>query len=325
MIDVENEKVDVAVLGSTGYVGQELVGILKDHPAVDDIYAPSRKELDEFEDGDVVFLALPHGESARHAARFRDLGKWVIDLSGDLRFQTAEEYEKWYGQPHPAPDLLPVPYALMDDERRDKLGGQQVVSVPGCYPTATLLGMLPLLENGTFRESGPIAVDAISGISGRGKDADRSDIFNDSEGYNAAPYKAGREHRHVGEIEQFLNGRSIFFSPTVIPLERGMLVKTTAQSDGDYIDTPLVLDMLDAVYKGDPFIEVLPEGRLPDIKDTAYTDQCHIGAVAAGGMVQTVSSIDNLRKGAASQAVEAFNAMIMVRPDMGLTPKDGWL
>ncbi len=328
----------VAVLGGSGFAGQELTGILENHPAVASVQTPVTGELAEFEGSEVVFAALPNHTSAREVDRHYSNGSTVIDLSGDLRFPTAGSYNAWHDRPHPAPHLLPAPYCLPeyphiagkhtpDDPRHTSLAeGRKLASMPGCYPTATLLGLLPLLHRGLIDMQGaPIIIDADSGISGRGKKPSEETHFM-SVSNNAVSYKTGRQHRHVGEMELFLDGNEVFFSPTTIAIERGMLVKATARLA---VGTTLgqvrqaFVDAYEATPLTAPFVKVLPEDELPTIQETVRTDECHIGFVVVNRTIQIGSSLDNLRKGAASQAVQAFNVMHGLDETVGLTPKKG--
>jgi N-acetyl-gamma-glutamyl-phosphate reductase len=137
---------------------------------------------------------------------------------------------------------------------------------------------------------------------------------------NATPYDIGDVHRHVPEIEQFLNGRSVFFSPMVIPIEQGMLIRTSVSlNDAKTADD--VREILGKTYESEPFVHVLANGEVPTVKDTARTDECHIGAVGVGQTVQLISSLDNLRKGGSSQGVHIFNIMMGYPETAGLTPK----
>ena len=312
------KNIDVAVLGYGGFIGQELVDTLKKHPRVDNIHTPTREELPEFEGSEVIFSALPPGKSAKQVTRFLRLGSTILDFAGDSRFQTAPEYEKWYGQPHPAPEILPVPYGL-PEHSRDQLQGQPLVAIPGCYPTGALLALRPLVDKGLIQTDTTIIVNADSGVSGAGKEPTELTSYMNMSG-NAVSYKTGRQHRHVGEIEQFLDGRSIFFSPTVIPIERGMLVKVNAHLvDGTTQQD--VHNVLGTAYRKEPFTHVLPEEKIPEIKETTYTDECHIGAVVVGNTLQTGSSLDNLRKGGSSQGIHVFNIVLGFPETTGLTPK----
>ena len=309
--------VDVEVWGSGGFAGQELVGMLKNHPEVRDISTPGRQTTEYgYEPAEVAFLALPQGISGAQAKKSSEAGAKVIDLSGDLRFSTAQEYERWYDEPHPAPEVLPVQYALPEHFRQD-INGKEVLSMPGCYPTASLLGILPLLKEGLIQDGSDIVIDAMSGVTGRGKEPTEMTHFVTMHD-NAITYKAGRKHRHVGEIEQFLQGHQVLFSPTVIPVERGLITKASVRL-GD-VSTNDAVDALSEAYSDEPFVKVHAPNVLPTMKETIRTDTCHIGLVAIAGMVQVVSSLDNLRKGASSQAVQAFNIMQGFDETLGLTP-----
>jgi N-acetyl-gamma-glutamyl-phosphate reductase len=285
----------------------------------------------------VVFSALPNYVSAIEADRHRSNGSTVIDLSGDLRFPTAESYNDWHDKPHPAPHLLPAPYCLPEyphiagkhtpnDPRHTSLApGRKLASIPGCYPTATLLALLPLLSRNLIDMQGmPVIVDADSGISGRGKKP-TEDTHYMSVSNNAVPYKTGREHRHVGEMELFLDDNEVFFSPTTIAIERGMLVKATARLA--FGVTPgRVRQAFSEAYSENhtPFVKVLADETLPTIQETIRTDECHIGFVVVKHTIQIGSSLDNLRKGAASQAVQAFNIMHGLDETSGLKPQKDW-
>ncbi|MCA9907838.1 MAG: N-acetyl-gamma-glutamyl-phosphate reductase, partial [Anaerolineae bacterium] len=175
----------VGVYGASGYAGLDLVEILARHPYVELVFAVSNTyagqpvehtaltyvKTDEVSltDVDVVFLALPHGVSAEVARRAVDAGVAVIDLSADLRLDTAEAYQQWYGHVHPHPDMLDAPYGLPEIHRA-RIAGQRVVAAPGCYPTTTLLGLYPLLKHSWLKPGRPIIVDAKSGVSGAGRE-----------------------------------------------------------------------------------------------------------------------------------------------------------
>jgi N-acetyl-gamma-glutamyl-phosphate reductase len=317
---------EVAVLGASGSVGKELVEILSGHPNVSTVNTPPRDELPEFEGSDVVFSALPHGESANEVTRFRDEGSTVIDLSGDLRFPNPGSYEKWYRRLHPAPHLLTqkIPYGLPELNRGALEPGRKLVSMPGCYPTAALLALVPLKQRAMINAGEMITVTADSGYSGRGKNADNSDLIDDNgRGYNVTPYKTGREHQHVGEMEQWLGDASVFFSPNVLPIERGMLVKAATKLAFG-VSPAAVREVFEEAYAEEPFVAVLPEESIPDITETARTDECHIGFVVVKQCILVGSSIDNLRKGAGSQAVQVFNRISSLPEETGLRPKAGW-
>ena len=311
--------VDVAVLGANkGFVGGATAEILGNHPNVASVQTPPSENLAEFEGSDVVFSALPHGISGQQTERFLSLGSTVVDFSGDFRFQTAAEYERWYDRPHPAPKILPAVYGL-PEYSRGQLAGQSLAAVPGCYPTGSLLSLIPLVEGGLIRTDSMVVINADSAVSGAGHEPSELTHFMNISG-NVIPYKTGDVHRHVGEIEQFLNGRSVFFSPVILPLERGMLVRINAVlKDGATADD--AREALKTAYENEPFVHVLEEEKLPEVKDTAGTDECHIGVVGVGQMIQLGSSLDNLRKGGSSEGVHVFNIMMGYPETAGLTPK----
>lgn len=298
-------KLHVEIWGATGYAGNELHVLMQRHPYVDTISTPSSDTEIGHTKPDVAFLALPHGASASKAKMLHALGTRVIDLSGDLRFPNAQEYERSYHIPHAAPELLPVPYGL-PEINRDSIASAPIVAMPGCYPTATLLGTLPLMRSGLLAPDSMVTVDAMSGATGAGKQLTRQTHFVELYG-NAVPYKVGTTHQHVGEIEQLL-GHKVFFSPTLIPIALGLLTKSTVQL-AEHTIPATIHETLQTTYHNAPFVNVLPEGEIPTLKETVDTPKCHIGVVAVKGHAQVISSLDNLQKGAASQAVQVFNIM----------------
>lgn len=308
-------QVNVEVLGA-GTVGKELESILSGHPNIENVELIKRGEQLS-EAAEVSFLALPHGESAKYAEKVLELGKKVIDLSGDLRFKTAAEYEKWYGQPHPAPSLLPVVYGLSEKNRKH-ITGQNIVAVPGCYPTAVELGIMPLIDTKLIKQNEPIIVSAISGYSGRGKQQGKASAPD------ITPYKHGRAHRHVGEIEQFTDGRNVLFFPEVAEdIERGILARTHLRLR-KRVESSLVRMALEEAYQDEPFVKVLDsEEGMPthQLAVNSEPDSCVINFSENKGVVTVYSNIDNLRKGAASQAAQCFNLMQGFEETAGLLPK----
>ena len=314
------KSIDVAVLGANrGFIGQEAAEALRGHPFVDSVITPPSEELEGFEGAEVVFCALPHGVSGKYAAKFAKMGSTVIDYSGDLRFPTAEQYERWYGRSHPAPELLPVAYGL-PEHSREELKGKKIAAMPGCYPTGAGLGLRPLVDRDLLAPDQMIPVNALSGMSGAGnKPSEATNFMTVAE--NAVPYDTGDIHRHVGEIEQFLEGRSIFFSPVKIPIRNGMLVNSNAVL-AEGVDPDEVREALHTTYDDEPFVHILEEEKIPEIRDTLDTDECHIGVVAVGdSYIQIGSSLNNVRKGGATQGVHVWNIMEGFEETAGLTPK----
>lgn len=317
----------VGVYGASGYAGQDLIEILRTHPEVELVFATSDTYANEpvvgtflyyvphqdavLDGVDVVFLALPHKASAGYAARALEAGVRVVDLSADLRLDTAEAYETWYGTEHPHPELLPTPYGL-PELNRDNLRGIQRVAVPGCYPTTTLLGLLPLLWSDVLSPEAPIIVDAKSGVSGAGRAPKPNLHFVEVFG-NLSPYSPGRTHRHVGEIEQEMarlgyKGRLIFV-PHLLPVDRGLMASIYVTLSYR-ITSDKVRALYQDAYDGEQFVNLLPLGEQATLKHVVRKNTCTISLTPITEQYLHITSVtDNLRKGAASQAVQCFNLM----------------
>jgi N-acetyl-gamma-glutamyl-phosphate reductase len=323
----------VAIAGATGYAGQELVRILARHPAVTLTAAMSSGatstprplpalariwdepvvplDIDRLvRDADVVMLALPERASAELAPQLLSRGVRVIDLSGAFRIRADADRQRWY----PATASLPpgTVYGLTEGHQ-DAIREARLVSNPGCYPTAALLALEPLQRAGLL--TGPIVVDAKSGISGAGKTP--SDRTHFSENHGSVAAYAVFSHRHTAEIEQEL-GTTVTFVPHLVPLDRGILETiytslkpgTTAQQVGD---------VLTAAYAEAPFVR-LTGNQLPEIKHVAHTNFCDIGWTVdqQGARIVLVAVIDNLVKGAAGSAVQNLNVMLGIDERTGL-------
>ena len=325
------------VYGGSGYAGMDLVEILAAHPRVDLRFATSNTYAGESVPGtelryrpaadvcpgdvDVIFLALPHKTSAIVAKRGLEAGAKVVDLSADLRLDTPEAYERSYHTPHPQPELLPAPYGL-PEINRDELSGVDVVATPGCYPTTTLLGLYPLLKLDALRADAPIIVDAKSGVTGAGRKPSLTTHF--AEVYsNLIPYKTGRAHRHVGELEQEALKLSdaigpFIFCPHLIPVDRG-LMSSIYVSLNDTMSSDQAHDAYLEVYGGEALVEVLPLGEQATLKHAVKTNKCVISITPVLDRYAHITSVtDNLRKGAAGQAVQNMNLMFGLDETMGL-------
>ncbi len=326
----------IGVVGASGYAGQDLLGLLRGHPefavqiAVSDSWAGEtvegydslcyspQAELD-FSALDLVFLCTPHGASAKLAADAVAAGAKVVDLSADLRLKTPESYTQWYDHSHPAPHLLPAPYGL-PELFAEQLLGADVVANPGCYPTSILLPLLPLAMNGALQSNLPIIVDAKSGVSGAGHnpkpDTHFVEVFGDLK-----PYNIGRVHRHVGEIEQELQAAmpavgALVFSPHLLPVDRGLLSTIYV-----HLSQPIavVRQILEDTYTHEPLVNVLPDGKLARLKHVVRTNKAAISiSSATPDMAIIVCAIDNLRKGASSQALQNANLMFHLPHTTGL-------
>jgi N-acetyl-gamma-glutamyl-phosphate reductase len=331
------EQIRVGVYGAAGYAGMDLVEILVKHPCVDLAFATSNSfagdpvpgtdlryiPSEEARLGDVtaVFLALPHKASAPMAAKALSEGIKVIDLSADLRLDTAEAYERWYKTPHPHPELLPVPYGL-PEINRDKIRGANVVAAPGCYPTTTLLGLYPLLKHNWLMKGAPIFVDAKSGVSGAGREPKQNTHFVEVFA-NLSPYNPGRSHRHVGEIDQEMKKISsksdaLIFTPHLLPVDRGLMASIYVTLDNEFSANDAQA-LFEQTYCDEPLVTVLPPGQQATLRHVVRTNTCAISLTpVAERYVHVTSVTDNLRKGAAGQAVQDFNLMFDLPETMAL-------
>lgn len=313
----------IGIAGATGYAGQELVRLVARHPSVDLALATSSGHADArrlpalariFDDEirpldiegfvracDIVFLALPDKAAALVGGQLAAADLRIIDLSGAFRLTNDDSRRRWY------PDTGPIPagtvYGLPERDRA-AIASARLVSCPGCYPTAALLALAPLASAGLL--SGHVIIDAKSGLSGAGKAP--SDRTHFSENHGSAAAYGVFSHRHTAEMEQEL-GRSVTFVPHLVPLNRGILETiyanlTSGTSEGD------VARVLTDAYADGPMVR-LRGSDLPEIKHVAYTPFCDIGwrVDAPSGRIVLVSCLDNLLKGAASQAVQVLNIM----------------
>ena len=312
----------VGIAGATGYSGQELIRLLARHPHVrletamgsQRAAGPRRLpaltgvwggeiepyDLERLAACDVVFLALPEDASADIAPALLDRGRRVFDLSGAFRLRGDETRARWY----PAVTRLPEGTAYgMTERTRAALPSARLVACAGCYPTAAVLAIAPLLARGL--SAGDIVIDAKSGVSGAGKAPSERTHFSEVDGSLSA--YGVFAHRHAAEIEQEL-GVPVTFVPHLVPLDRGILETIYLRVPSGTSEADIAAAYA-ADYEGAPFIR-LRAGDLPAIKQVAHTNFCDIGwkLDAATGRLVVVSCIDNLVKGAAGQAVQNFNA-----------------
>lgn len=340
--------VKVAVTGATGYAGGEVLRLLLAHPDVeigaltagssagsrfgqhqphlvplaDRIVAETTPE--NLAEHDVVFLALPHGASAAVAAQLPD-DVLVVDCGADHRLASAKDWAEYYGGDHAGtwpygmPELLTGP----GTRQRDALPGARRIAVPGCNVTAVTLGLQPAVAAGLVETADLVAVLA-NGYSGAGK-ALKSHLLA-SEGLGAAlPYAVGGTHRHIPEIAQNLTRAgaeqvTISFTPTLVPMARGILATSTARLTTGVTEATLRAAYEDA-YRDEPFIHLLPEGQWPTTAATlgANTAQLQIAVDEKAGRLVTVTAIDNLVKGTAGAAVQSMNLALGLPETTGLT------
>jgi N-acetyl-gamma-glutamyl-phosphate reductase len=325
--------VRVAVAGATGYTGQELLRILARHPHVSIAAATSSganasRRLPALgriwngtivpldaealaREADLVFLALPDTAAAELAPKFAVAGVRVIDLSGAFRLRDAALRARWYPETHALPASLA--YGLTE-WARDEVRHAQVVANPGCYPTAALLALKPLVQAGVLVPGADVIVDAKSGVSGAGKTPSERTHF--SEVYASLSAYGVLNHRHGAEIEQGFGGE-VTFTPHLLPIDRGIL-ETIYVRVAPGTTEEAIGDIYEAAYRDATFVRVVGSA-LPEIKHVAHTNFCDIGwRVNASGRLVIVSAIDNLVKGASGQAVQNMNVMIGAPETAGL-------
>lgn len=336
--------IKVGIVGGTGYTGVELLRLLAVHPEahvevitsrseegvrVSDMYPNLRGHYDDLRFSvpdtqklgacDVVFFATPHGVAHSMAAELLATGTRIIDLSADFRLRDADEWGRWYGQPHGAPDLLGEAVYGLPEVNREAIRGARLIAVPGCYPTATQLGFLPLLEAGIVDASRLIA-DCKSGVSGAGRGASVGSLLGEaSESLKAYSVKG---HRHLPEISQGLRLAAggpigLTFVPHLTPMIRGIhstLYATLTDTGAD----------LQALYEkrfaNEPFVDVMPAGSHPETRSVRGANVCRLAVhrPQGGDQVVVLSVIDNLVKGASGQAVQNMNIALSLEETMGL-------
>jgi N-acetyl-gamma-glutamyl-phosphate reductase len=340
-------RIRVAIVGATGYAGGELVRLLERHPAVELVGLVGRERRgdpvggvhphlattgllvdSERPQADAVFLALPHGAAAGMVPQLAADGTTVIDLGPDFRLRDAADYPTWYGFEHPAPDLLGSAVYGLPELHRDELAELRdadvaIVGSPGCYPTATLLALAPLARAGLI---GDLVVDAKSGVSGAGRELKPEMLFGElNESVKA--YGLGG-HRHTAEIEQELltlspaeganpGAAPVDFVPHLIPMTRGILSTCHVRPTRD--TTQAGIDELYArAYDAEPFVTVVPAA--PATKHVMGSNHVRVHARLdeRSGRIVAIGVIDNLVKGAAGQAVQAFNVVHGLPETMGL-------
>jgi N-acetyl-gamma-glutamyl-phosphate reductase len=349
MKSVSSKILKVGIVGATGYTGVELLRLLVGHEYVDIQVVTSNSEKDQnvtdvfpslsgyldlkfsehdspvLTECDVVFFATPHATSMYKIPELLDANVKIIDLSADFRLQDAEQWQYWYGIEHAAPELLESAVYGLPEINRDQISKADLVANPGCYPTAVLLGLLPLLEAGIVDLNSLIA-DAKSGVSGAGRKADMASLFSEASETFKAYGVSG--HRHLPEICQTLSlcsGQAvdITFVPHLVPMVRGIFATLYARLKQMEID---VTDIYTTRYINEPFVEVLPNGSQPDTRGVRGTNMCRIVVSQGQGddkaqgsdKIVVLSVIDNLVKGAAGQAIQNMNIMFGLDEVSGL-------
>jgi N-acetyl-gamma-glutamyl-phosphate reductase len=339
----------VAVAGASGYVGGELLRLLAGHPdleigpvaagssagrPVTDVhphlaglagYRLVPTDADVLSSADLVFLALPAGESAALAAQLPPDAK-IVDLGPDFRLADPEAWRRFYRIPHAGLWTYGLPEL---PGARARIRAAARVAVPGCYATAAILALAPLLAAG-LAETDDIVIVAASGTSGAGRSA-KPELQGSEVMGAVSAYQAGGVHRHTPEIEQALagvagddettgQGVTVSFTPLLAPMPRGILATCTARL-GPGVSAETLRDAVAVAYRREPFVHLLPEGRWPSTAATAGSNAVHLQAAADGhaGRAVVAAAIDNLGKGAAGQAVQCANLMLGLAETAGLT------
>lgn len=335
--------IKVGIVGGTGYTGVELLRLLVAHPdvelsvitsrseagqAVSSLYPNLRGHIDilfsepDFallSQCDVVFFATPNGTAMKMAPQLLEAGVKVIDLAADFRLKDTAVWQQWYGMEHACPEILEEAVYGLPELNREAIKGARIVANPGCYPTATILGYIPLIEN-NFIDDAHLIVDAKSGVSGAGRGANIASLFCEAT-ENVKPY-AVDGHRHLPEIRQILaqvagHEVGVTFVPHMMPMVRGIETSLYGVLKTDVKD---LHGLYTARYENEPFVDVLPLGVMPETRSVKGSNMCRISVFnPQGGDTVVVSSvIDNLVKGAAGQAVHNMNLMFGLEEAAGI-------
>jgi len=340
--------VRTAVVGASGYSGQELLRYLARHPVFKLGLVTSRQSagqpLSQFvhglprelgaltfvdaapelalgEKADLFFLAVPHGTAAPYAVALREAGKTVVDLSADFRTTDPAIYKEFYGHEHPAPVLLKESVYGIPEIHRKRLKSAKLIAAPGCFPTSIILPLAPFLCSGWI-EPETIVVSSLTGVSGAGRKVELRLLFGEVTD-NMYTYSVPK-HRHLGEIEQELSlaagGKvTITFVPHLVPIHRGMLSTITAKLRQPKTEADAQA-LLQEAYGQEPFVEVLPPGQMPESRHVAHSNRIQVAARIDDrtNRLLLFSSLDNLGKGNASQAIQAANLAFGLEETSGL-------
>ncbi len=340
--------VKVAIVGASGYSGEELVRLLLSHSHAELTAVTSRQYAGQTlaqvflrfahlphakalrfsepnaellaKQAQVIFLALPHGVAAEFAVPLLKLGCQVIDLSADFRVRSGAVYKEFYAHDHPAPGLLTTAVYGLPEVYRAQIKNALLIASPGCYPTSILLPTLPLLRAGLIKSTGIIA-DSLSGVSGAGRKVEQDYMFVECN-ESVRPYGIPK-HRHLSEIEQELSLAAqtpvtIQFTPHLVPINRGILTtlylapeKHFSDAEGMNALNEKISACYQSAYGNEPFVRLLDGNALPDTKNVLGTNVVEIAwrLDARTGRLIVLSAEDNIVKGASGQAVQSFNIM----------------
>jgi N-acetyl-gamma-glutamyl-phosphate reductase len=339
-----------AVIGASGYSGQELLRYLARHPSFELVLVTSRQQAGETlgkhvsglpkklaaltftdappdaalaEKADLFFLAVPHGTAAPYAVALRKVGKTVVDLSADFRTTDPAAYKEFYDHDHPAPELLDEAVYGLPEIHRARLKAAKLIAAPGCFPTSIILPLAPFLRKKLI-DPAHISVTSLSGVSGAGRKLELRLLFGEVAD-NMYAYGTPK-HRHLGEIEQELSLAAgakvtVSFVPHLVPIYRGMLTTTVAPLTQKSMTDVDVHHVLEEAYGHEPFVEVLAHGSMPQARDVAHSNRIQIAAHVdpRTHRLMLFSALDNLGKGNASQAIQAANLACGLDETTGLT------
>lgn len=344
-------RIEVQIVGVTGYAGGELYRLLLGHPRVEvkslsakidraqpvSSFFPNLQGVSEQvvvpvedsapEGAEAVFLCTPHGVAMALAGAYLERGIKVIDFSGDHRLKDPKVFQAWYGMEHRAPERLPDAVYGLPELYRAQIRSASLIANPGCYPTSAILALAPLVRDRLIALDS-VVIDSKSGVSGAGRNPNL--LFHLPEcGANCSAYKIAA-HQHTPEIEQVLGQLAgepmqVSFVPHVLPISRGML--TTAYADlAESAEADALRELYREFYQGEPFVRVQEGGNRVSLNTVVGSNYCDIGVFLDERLerVIAVSVIDNLIKGAAGQAVQNFNLMFGLDETLGLT-QPGWL
>ncbi len=337
-------KIKIGVIGASGYTGADLVRLAACHPAMEikllaanthagkplaEVFphlgfaeAPAliKAEEADWSSCDAVFCGLPHGTAQDIIATLPASVK-IIDMSADFRLKDTATYAKWYGRDHAAAHLLDQAVYGLTEFYESEIAAARLVACPGCYPTASLLALLPLVKSGLI-DPADIIIDAKSGITGAGRSLKQNILFSEA-GEGLSPYGIA-SHRHAPEIEQEISiaaGKAVFvnFTPHLVPMSRGELITAYVRLEGSATAEDLKAT-LSARYATAPFVKLAPKGTLPSTQFVRGSNYCLLGVYQdrIPGRAIVISAIDNLVKGSAGQAVQNFNLMFGLPQTMGL-------
>lgn len=326
-----------AIIGGTGYGAIELIRLLKKHPNIELGTVVSNSQagksfseayphltglieqpLEKFnpkslaEDNDLVFLATPSAVSSNLVPQLREYSLKCIDLSGDFRLRSTEEYETWYKHAAPPGNYLNEAVYGLSEIYDEQIKNANLIANPGCYPTAATLGLIPILKN-NVADYESIIIDAKSGVSGAGRGLSLTSHYAEIN-ENLKAYKLGA-HQHIPEIEQVLSDESgnpitVTFTTHLVPMNRGIMCTTYVKLKNK-LSTEDVHQLYDEYYKNKPFVRIRPLGTVPSTKEVLGSNFCDIGLHVdqRTNRLTIISVIDNLVKGAAGQAIQNANIM----------------